>query len=83
MSTLYSFRRWLFRRLSPKRLAVYMYPGAEYTTLRDEQTGQVWGYVRIDRHSVSYQFTEICNCRPEETRQTLPHSGGSHQNSEM
>lgn len=80
---LYSLRRWLFRLLAPKKMFVYMYRGAEYVTLCDDDTKQVWGWVRLEWSNVTCTFTEICKGRPEDCDHIPQRNADYYQSSEI
>lgn len=80
---LYSLRRWLFQLLAPKEMFVYLYRGAEYVTLCDDDTKQVWGMVRLEWANAIYTFTETYKARPEDWNYIPPCNADCHQSSEI
>lgn len=64
---IYRLRYKLCRHLLPKRLAVWMYDGAEYVTVFDDDTKKTWGYARVENAKVIFRgvLTETEIRRPE------------------
>ena len=59
----YRLRRWLFQKLSPRNMVV-LFDGAEYTTLCDADTMQVWGVVNLEWIKGTFTFTVCETGRP-------------------